>query len=45
VETAQGCGRGSEPIYQASTVEEAEQRLDEFAAKWGASSFLCKRPR
>ena len=22
------------PIYQASTVEEAEQRLDEFAAKW-----------
>ena len=25
------------PIYQASTVEEAEQRLDEFAAKWDAS--------
>ena len=22
------------PIYQASTVEQAEQRLDEFAAKW-----------
>jgi transposase-like protein len=22
------------PIYQASTVEDAEQRLDEFAAKW-----------
>jgi putative transposase len=25
------------PIYQASTVEEAEQRLDEFAAKWDAA--------
>jgi putative transposase len=23
-----------QPIYRASTVEEAEQRLDEFAAKW-----------
>jgi len=25
------------PIYQASTVEEAGQRLDDFAAKWDAS--------
>jgi putative transposase len=25
------------PIYQASTVEAAEQRLDEFAAKWDAA--------
>lgn len=28
---------GLKPIYQAATVEAAEQRLDEFAAKWDAT--------
>jgi Transposase, Mutator family len=34
LETAQGRGCGSTADLRASTVEEAEQRLDEFAAKW-----------
>ena len=34
VEAAQVVAADLQPIYRASTVEEAEQRLDEFAAKW-----------
>jgi transposase-like protein len=31
-----------QPIYRASTIEEAGQRLDEFAAKWDGSYRCCQ---